>query len=171
MYNTVIRHLYILWCSCHTKPSIHLSQCKVITLLLTVIPLHFPTRPSTSFPSSHHQFVPCFYESVFVLFVHLFWFYLSQEVQEPQGHIIGLQMVFEVLIFSAQFSITKEKWKRLSWFPESWHRTQRYASLPLATRFLPTPHAQCVLCTLTFLLLVCSFPVKYDFSFSFPYHF
>lgn len=121
-------------------------------------------------------------EYVFVLFYLFIWFdyFLSQEVQEPQGHISGLQMVLEVLLFetlrstSAHFFITKEKTNEKG-FPGSLcvgsGLGRRSASFPLAASFFPTANDNVCRCTLTLLLLMSPFPCKVrGFPFSFPYY-
>ena len=40
MYNTVVRHLYLKQIDCHSKSSNHLGPYKVITMLLTKVPMY-----------------------------------------------------------------------------------------------------------------------------------
>lgn len=82
--------------SLHFKYSYHLSTYKVVTVLLTISlvlyiiflwlvyhrnfiplnPLHLFNLSPDSSPFWNHQFILCIYESVLVLFVHLFCFLL-----------------------------------------------------------------------------------------------
>ena len=61
--NPLTRHFYTLQCDHPPNSSYHLSPCKLITILLTILPFLFP--PVTSpLPSGHHPFGLCFSESV-----------------------------------------------------------------------------------------------------------
>lgn len=88
MHKRVIRHVYVLPRDQHSKPSDHLSLCKVFTLFLTIFSFYFSPVPLLWQPSVYSLF-PSLY--CVVLSVCFYWVFTSDSscCSEWEEHFPG----------------------------------------------------------------------------------
>ena len=115
LYNIVITHLHNLCSDQCSKFGSHLTPYIVVMTLLSIFPMLYTLHPMTAFvtdnvcflisspyfthppgplSSSNHQFVLCIYESVSILFVHLYCFLDSTYKEKSYGICLSLSDLF-----------------------------------------------------------------------------